>query len=77
MQINVGTVMMMMKKGEYDVSARAKRKKAQIHWSVRGAGSKHWEIEGLMAPVAVDQAKLVIYTFEFKRTSDREHGYVQ
>ena len=27
--------------------------------------------------VAVDQAKLVIYTFEFKRTSDREHGFVQ
>ena len=48
-QINVGEVMMMKKKkGEYDVSARAKRKKAQMHWSVRGAGSKHWEIEGLM-----------------------------
>ena len=27
--------------------------------------------------VAVNRAKQVIYTFEFKRTSDREHGYVQ
>ena len=27
--------------------------------------------------VAVDRAKRVICTFEFKRTSDREHGYVQ
>ena len=27
--------------------------------------------------VAVNRAKKVIYTFEFKRTSDREHGYVQ
>jgi hypothetical protein len=27
--------------------------------------------------VAVDQTNRVIYTFEFKRTSDREHGYVQ
>ena len=26
--------------------------------------------------VAVDQTNQVIYTFEFKRTSDREHGYV-
>ena len=27
--------------------------------------------------VAVDQTNQVIYTFEFKRTSDREHGYLQ
>ena len=27
--------------------------------------------------VAVDQADRVIYTFELKRTSDREYGYVQ
>ena len=27
--------------------------------------------------MAVDQVKQVVYTFEFKRTSDREHGYVQ
>jgi hypothetical protein len=27
--------------------------------------------------VAVNQAKRVIYTFEFKRTLDREHVYVQ
>ena len=27
--------------------------------------------------VAVNRTKKVIYTFEFKRTSDREHGYVQ
>jgi hypothetical protein len=26
--------------------------------------------------VAVNQAKRVMYTFEFKRTLDREHGYV-
>ena len=25
----------------------------------------------------MDQTNLVMYTFEFKRTSDREHGYVQ
>ena len=34
--------------GEYAANARAKRRKAQMHWSARGAGSKHWEIEGLM-----------------------------
>ena len=27
--------------------------------------------------VAVEQTNWVIYTFEFKRTSDREHGYIQ
>ena len=48
MQSNVGEVMMMKKKGEYAANARAKRRKAQMHWSARGAGSKHWEIEGLM-----------------------------
>ena len=25
----------------------------------------------------MDQTNRIIYTFEFKRTSDREHGYVQ
>ena len=27
--------------------------------------------------VAVDQANRIIYTFEFIRTSDREHGHVK
>ena len=39
---------MMKKKGEYAVSVQAKKKKAQTHWSATGAGSKHWETEGLM-----------------------------
>ena len=46
---------------------------AQVYRSASGVGSEYLVIEGSMEWPWTRQNR-VIYTFEFKRTSDREHG---
>jgi hypothetical protein len=75
-QINVREVMMKTGKVKYAASAWAGRRTAQVYRSARGAGCEYWEIEVSIELLWIRQTGSYTPSIS-KRTSDREHGYVQ